>query len=137
MLYADAPDETRQQLNGTFYKAFYLDDDPLTVTGNVLTPLFEEIHEANLAYQRQKGASSAETGIATVTRITGRPGRNKKAHEGAKASKDSLTRVLADVFPVSVSSKRVMVELRGLEPLTFSLRRLRLVGGRACFGPTL
>jgi hypothetical protein len=29
------------------------------------------------------------------------------------------------------------VELRGLEPLTFSLRRLRLVGGSVCFGPTL
>jgi hypothetical protein len=42
-LYADAPDETRRQLNRTFYKAFHLNDDPLTVVGNVLNPPFDEI----------------------------------------------------------------------------------------------
>jgi hypothetical protein len=92
--------------------AFYVDDDPLTVTGNVLNPPFDEIYEANLAFQRQKEAPASEAGIASVTPITGRSARSKKAPEGAKASKDSVTRVLADVFPVSVSSKRVMVELR-------------------------
>jgi site-specific DNA recombinase len=53
-LYRDAPDDTRRQLNSTFYRRFYLDDEPLAVTDDELNPPFEEIQDANAAYQRYK-----------------------------------------------------------------------------------
>jgi hypothetical protein len=91
----------------------------------VLNPPFDEIHEANWVYQRQKelaGVSKPDAATVTPIRRELRAG-NSKRRGGAATSQDSLTAVLADVFPVRVSSKRVMVELRGLEPLTFSLIR--------------
>jgi hypothetical protein len=108
-LYADAPDETRHQLNLTFYKAFYLDDEPVTVTGTVLKPPFDEIHAANLVYRRQpQVAAASEVGTATVTPITARSGnRQQKAPAGpgllrSSSRCHSLTS-FRSVFRVSVS----------------------------------
>jgi hypothetical protein len=73
------------QLNNTFYRRFYLDDEPLAVTDDELTPPFAEIQDAHAAYQHYKqltiGQRSKEPALPeaseNVTPITNRrPGRN-------------------------------------------------------------
>ena len=122
-LYRDAPDATRRQLNGTFYQRFYLNDDPLTVAAADLKPPFDEIRDATFAYQRYKEltaeghhhrAPSTET--ARVVTIKKRPNRSVETFD------ENLTPVLADIFSVGVSSKRVMVGPVGLEPTTYGLK---------------
>ena len=54
-LYRHAPDDTRRQLNQTFYQRLYLNDDnQVAVTNDVLKPPFDEIQDAAWVYQRQK-----------------------------------------------------------------------------------
>ncbi len=74
-LYATAPDETRRQLNATFYQRFYLDDDPLDVVRDELKPPFDEIREASVIYERYK-----EQTIGRRPR-TGKPVTEQSAQE--------------------------------------------------------
>jgi DNA invertase Pin-like site-specific DNA recombinase len=114
-LYRRAPDDTRRQLNQTFYRRFYLDDDnQVTVTSDVLNPPFDEIQEASWVYQRQKKdlalghRTSADQLPTMTTKLTN---ENRPGHKTGPVQ-DHQTPVLADIFRVSGSSKRVMVELR-------------------------
>lgn len=97
-LYRNVADDIRRHLNQTFYERFYIDD--LEVAGDQKTPMFAELSEAEAAYCRptyanhQNSLRDAEAVVSTST--------------------DSLT--LSDLFSVKVSSKPVMVELRGFEP---------------------
>jgi site-specific DNA recombinase len=124
-LYRDSPDDTRRQLNSTFYRRFYLDDEPLAVADDELTPPFAEIQDANAAYQRYKqltiGQRSNKTAAPqdsqNVTPIT-----NKRPNRTAGTPDENRTPVLADIFPVRGSSKRVMVGPVGLEPTTYGLK---------------
>ena len=121
-LYLEATDETRRQLNETFYDQFFLDEDPIAVAHDVLKQPFDEIRDAGWAYARQKELAgwAARTSDSC---LCGRGRRN--AGQRAGVSEDDPSSVLADVFPVRVSSKAVLVEPRGFEPLTFSLRTRR------------
>jgi site-specific DNA recombinase len=123
-LYDHSPDETRRQLNQTFYTQLFLDDDPtVSVTRGRLNPPFDEIREASWVYHRQKALSTCAGRRPAVPQSV--PGdRPVKAHRSSTATpiKETRTPVLADIFSVSVSSERVMVELRGFEPLTPSMR---------------
>jgi site-specific DNA recombinase len=122
-LYADAPDDTRQQLNGTFFERFYLDDEPLTVVKDERKPPFDEIQQAAWAYQRYKGLTLGKTGqvkqAGSVSVITAQT--NRRPSLTAEAPAENQAPVLADVFPVRVSSKRVVVGRVGLEPTTGGL----------------
>ena len=113
-LYSNAADEVRQELNSAFYKRFYIDDEPLAVAQDELNPPFDEIHEAADVYRRYKELTvGARDNV--VTPISARRGINHKkrrSNHSAGAPNDR-TAVLADAYPVSVSSKRVMVELLG------------------------
>ena len=128
--YETVPDETRRQLNVAFFEAFFIDDDPIAVARAVLTPPFEEIQQAHRAYQEATAAcTSVSDSSATVAMIgpahsadnRTRDLASQKRHGDAVASEETLASVLADVFPVRVSSKQVVVELRGFEPLTSSM----------------
>ncbi len=118
-LYTTAPDETRRQLNATFYIRFYLDDEPLSVVQDELKPPFDEIQEAATSYQRYKELSigrRARTGKPTAEQTNRRPNLTVGAPE------EDRVPVLADVFSVNGSSKRVVVEHRGVEPRTSAMR---------------
>ena len=51
-LYAQASDNTRQQINATFFERFYLDDEPLAVVSDRRKPPFDEIATAGETYRR-------------------------------------------------------------------------------------
>jgi site-specific DNA recombinase len=129
-LYANAPDETRRQLNATFYQRFYLDDVPTAVASDERKPPFDEIRRASWVYGRYKAitvgqvvpARQARTDQVSPESTGGGTEANRRSSlaTGTPASDETLT--LADIFSVSGSSKRVVVELRGFEPLTPSMR---------------
>ncbi len=110
-LYENAPDSVRRQLNQALFEKFLIDDGGnfVAVIEDVLRAPFEEIRTAERVYHLANRSAS-------VTPIS----KNQKAAP-ADGSGESVA-VLADIYPVGVSSKRVMVELRGFEPLTPSLR---------------
>jgi site-specific DNA recombinase len=122
-LYAQAPDDIRYQLNATFFERFYLDDEPLAVVGDWRKPPFDELATAAETYQRYREPATAayrqqpEPSVARVIRLDTR----RRPSQTAETPSETVTPVLADVFPVSVSSKRVMVGDTGIEPVTSSV----------------
>ncbi len=124
-LYRRAPDDIRCQLNQTLYQRFYLDDDnQVSVTGDVLNPPFDEIQDASQSwvYQRQKDLALGHRTLGSRLPAPSPTWTNENG-SGHKTGpiQDHQTPVLADIFRVNGSSKRVMVELRGFEPLTPTL----------------
>ena len=111
-MYEHAPDSGRRQLNRTFYQRFYLDDlesqAQITVTKDVLNPPFEEIRDAIQTYLGRRDTPR------DLIRVT----TDKIPDLTAGDSENYRTPLLADIFSVSGSSNRVLVEPRGLEPLT-------------------
>ena len=122
-LYTDAPEEVRRQLNETFFMCFYLNDDPVGVVRSELKPPFDEIRDAAAAYQRYKQLTlgkrprSSKTGQVRTTSTQA----NRRPDLTAGTPDDHPTPVLADLFSVSGSSKRVVVGRLGLEPRTGGL----------------
>jgi site-specific DNA recombinase len=116
-LYEQAPDDVRRHLNQTFYQKFFVDDDlTISVTRDVLNPPFDEIHEAARVYERQ--ALALRNGAVTSLDV----GKHESWRSLRTApTSEPVTPVLADLFSVHVSSKRVMVEPRRLELLTLTL----------------
>ena len=117
-LYKRMPDATRRHLNETFFERFFLDDEPVRVTQELRRKPFDEFPEAVAAHQGLACLSSgwkhgAPPSIREKTRK--RPAPSDRSHS------HNRTPVLADLFRSSVSSKRVLVELRGLEPLTLCM----------------
>ncbi|MGI8667509.1 MAG: recombinase family protein [Jatrophihabitans sp.] len=112
-IYNQSGDSARRQINRCFYERFYLDDlstaQRVTVVRDVLRPPFDEIREAaNLFTQALETAGSNENG----------------PNVAAGTIHENQTPLLADIFRVRGSSKRVVVELRGFEPLAPSMRTL-------------
>ncbi len=104
-LYRSVADNVRRHLNQTFYECFYVDDQE--VVGDRKTPLFAEISEAAATYRERHVVHGQKQEDL------------RQAEAVSSTSADPLT--LSDLFPVEVSSKPVMVELRGFEPLTPTL----------------
>ncbi|MFI6169043.1 recombinase family protein [Nocardia sp. NPDC051052] len=126
-LYRDSIDAVRRHLNQTFYERLYIDD--LAVTDEK-TSLFAELHDAGRAYCQNNATTSRPTSRRGPKLPQNHPtGENdpqqQESPRDAEAllsrSTDSGSLTLTDVFSVNVSSKAVMVELRGLEPLTPTL----------------
>ena len=135
-LYRRALDDTRRQLNQTFYRRFYLDDDTrVTVTSDVLNPPFDEIQDASWVYRRQKDLALRHRTSADQL-PTKSTNENRPGHKTGPVQ-DHQTPVLADIFRVNGSSKRVMVELRGFEPLAPSMRTRCATGLRHSPQPVL
>lgn len=114
-LYRDVPDQVRRHLNQTFYQCFYLDD--CEVTSDTKTPLFAEIHDAVPTYTASTRHQSSHN-RATNPHKHKSPG-TAEALGVVSSQTDRLT--LTDIVAVTGSSKTVMVELRGFEPLTPTL----------------
>lgn len=98
-LYQLAPESVRRQLNHTFFRKLFLDEDHGTITTrDTPTEPFEEIRDAANAYTL---SHSERTSVTT-----------KKSSVAAKTSIETRPYRLADIFRVNVSSKTVLVELR-------------------------
>jgi hypothetical protein len=110
-LYQQAADETRRQLNETFYRRLYLDDVPpmVRVIRDELIAPFDEIR----VYQQQKAIAVGKR--AKIGQNESSPGLPARATEGTNHP------VLADIYTVSGSSKTVLVGAEGLEPPTLSV----------------
>jgi site-specific DNA recombinase len=126
-LYEDAPDHVRRQLNQAFYNGFELDadEDEVMVTDDELRPPFDEIRDAaNIYRQRERygRATSLDGPAARLAAVNLAERRRSVQKNGPDWKEHRPIPVLSDVFSVNVSSKRVLVELRGFEPLTPSMR---------------
>ena len=131
-LYKRMPDATRRHLNETFFERFFLDDESVRVTQDLRRKPFDEFPEAVAAHQglTRFGAGwehGAPPSIREQTKRRPVPSDRSPSHD--------RTPVLADLFLSNVSSKRVLVELRGFEPLTFSLRTRRATNCATAPGP--
>ena len=101
-LYHDGNSQVRRNLNDTFFQKLYIDD--CEVVEDELKPPFAELSEAKravLAVQQSETRNASEPG---------RPRNDKTGLHG-----------LAGIFSANGSSKTVLVELRGFEPLTPTL----------------
>jgi site-specific DNA recombinase len=115
-LYRQTTDPVRRQLNQVFYDKLYL--DTAEVTDDRLAKPFDDF-----LYQRSFDRRRA---IHTRPhhRIPTKSGATWDAAGGISAGAALLDRIARG----EGSSKATMVELRGLEPLTFSLRTRRATG---------
>jgi len=105
-LYRDGNSQVRRNLNDTFFVKLYIDD--CEVANDELAPLFAELTEAKKAVLAIHHSDSKDTGEPE------RPRNNKTGLPE-----------LAGIFSANGSSKTVLVELRGFEPLTYSMRTSR------------
>ncbi len=118
--YTNGNDATRRNMNETFYQRFYLDDHG--VQASDLNPPFEDFHAAlDLANQTKVGALTAST--SSTTKRGPLAGASDRAQHRYFYSGLALS--LADILSGAGSSKNSLVELRGIEPLTFSMRTRR------------
>ena len=106
-LYRQAPDEARRHLNLTFYERFYL--DLKGETNADLREPFQELHDTYRAYHRQLPRRSRQTPQSERHPETGVP------------SDQTPSSNPSGVYPDGIWSKRVLVELQGLEPWTSSM----------------
>lgn len=105
-LYRDGNSQVRRNLNDTFFQKLYIDD--CEVADDELKPPFAELSATKKAVM---------DGQYMQTQNTGDPGAPAKTKTGLPG--------LAGIFSAGGSSKTVLVELRGIEPLTFSMRTRR------------
>jgi site-specific DNA recombinase len=105
-LYRDGNSQVRRNLNDTFFQKLYIDD--CAVVEDELKPLFAEFSEAKEAVLAAQHSES----------------RNASEPEGRRNNKTGLPG-LAGIFSADGSSKTVLVEPRGFEPLTSALQRQR------------
>ncbi|BCK53215.1 hypothetical protein NWFMUON74_09870 [Nocardia wallacei] len=112
-MYHDACDDTRRLMNQTFYDRFYVDEDA-TIISSLNRP-FDDLHEAvRVRAQRSKPHVTATT-----------PATRNAIKRGVQHTQETRSPSLARIYSVPGSSKGHMVELRGIEPLTFSMRTRR------------
>ena len=119
-LYKRMPDATRRHLNETFFERFFLDDESVRVTQDLRRKPFDEFPEAVAAHQ---GLTRFGAGWEHGAPPSIREQVKRRPVPSDRSPSHDRTPVLADLFLSNVSSKRVLVELRGFEPLTFSSGR--------------
>jgi site-specific DNA recombinase len=111
-LYCNATDEGRRALNAAFNHHFLCDDHGQVTA--ILHPPFDELHDAEAVYLERHAARRR----AQRTHMT-------KPHPGyaeVRQTDQNARPVLAGVYSDRGWNKRVMVELRGFEPLAPSMR---------------
>ena len=115
-MHETAPDNGRRDLNSACYEELYLDEHPdtsaATATRNVLRQPFQELQDAAHAYP--SGHATAATRRAIK--------HERCLDHSVEASENQGSEELAGLFAVNVSSTSLLVELRGFEPLTPSMR---------------
>lgn len=115
-LYQNTDDASRTLILQVLFVTLYIDKHA-DVTEAVPTPIVEDILQAYADGQHEHDLAGSHARRATQAPTT----ENPRQSEGS--DRLSLSNYLRGVELATVSSKRVMVELRGFEPLAFSLRR--------------
>jgi len=113
--YTNGTDSIRRNLNETFYQRIYLDEQG--VQASDLNPPFDEFHAA---ISMTKNASA---NIAATSKRDPLAGASHRATD--RYSSSGLALALTDILSGAGSSKTSLVELRGFEPLTYSMRTSR------------
>jgi site-specific DNA recombinase len=123
--YNDATDEARGHINRAFYEVLYIDEHG-DVTDSQMTQPFLELHETHrhwldLTNDDNRARNRRSAGLTN----TPHPQRKQRSviHEALLRNQSPGPNHGIDY--VNGSSKAIMVELRGFEPLTFSLRTRR------------
>jgi len=109
-LYARLPDSGRRLLNQAFFDRLFLDEE--RVQHDVKTPELAQLQ----AVQRHDAAWTGARALARNQRAPDQPARG--------VTRNTID-LLGSIELVDVSSKAVMVELRGIEPRTSSMRTKR------------
>lgn len=112
--YTDGTDAIRRNLNETFYQRIFLDEQG--VQASDLNPPFNEFNAA-LAMTTNSLVNAATTKQGPLTGALDRT--------TDRSSSSGLALALTDILSGTGSSKTSLVELRGIEPLTFSMRTRR------------
>ena len=110
----------RRHINDTFYARFYLDVEG--VQARELNQPFDEFHAA-LALSKKTTVIPADSSTTSTTKQGPLSGASRRA--SGQRSSSGLALALADIHLDAGSSKTSLVELRGIEPLTFSMRTRR------------
>ncbi|SHX38007.1 recombinase family protein [Mycobacteroides abscessus] len=111
--YQLADDTTRRFMNQTFYTKFLLDDEG--VVDHCLNPPFDDFHQAKAAWNTTKPATLTDY-------LNAHPPQTQKRLPSRETPSHNLEPTLAGIVSVPGLSTASMVELRGIEPLTFSMR---------------
>ena len=116
-LYDTATDHARKLLNKAIFTRLYLDTNdpghhPAVTTNNLNEPFASLIHATRTTNPTQEPKSTEKAPHGTTTRLSG---------------------LLASALTGQSASKAAMVELRGIEPLTFSMRKTGTGVDQGCF----
>ena len=111
-LYVAVEDKTRRSINETFFECFFIDEYGSAARA-VRRPPFSDFPAAERVYFARLDARPREQAVSHV-----RTTADRVVIKGTA----TVTPTLADVDLVGGSSKTVLVELRGFEPLTPSMR---------------
>ena len=126
-LYLHASEATRRKLNQAIFAHVYIAHDEV-VGDDIRSPL-RELLAAERGWEALTAGSTPEVARSTAHAATARhsgPETPKAAPKGGVAELQNLWLDLpGDVYEDADCSKPLMVELRGFEPLAFSLRTRR------------
>lgn len=119
--YAQANDESRRFMNQTFYLKFLLDDEG--ITGDELQAPFDDFHAALATTKEPTAATGIRKSLPAQSKRDSRLGVSDRTHGSHLHT--SLSLALAGIHSDAGLSKDALVELRGIEPLTYSMRTSR------------
>ena len=112
----------RRSMNQTFYQSFHLDQ--VGVTADVKNPPFDDFDNGAQVFRQLKARSSDnQSNASPPTETTKKDPRITDVLDHLRQSSSEPT--LAGVLSVQSSSTDSLVELRGIEPLTSSMRTKR------------
>lgn len=118
--YATGTNSIRRNLNETFYQRIYLDEQG--VQASDLNPPFEDFHAA---FAMTRSAPATAIATSTTAKTIQGPLSGALYRVLDHRSSSGLAPILAGILSDAGSSKNSLVELRGIEPLTFSMRTRR------------
>ncbi len=119
--YASGTDSIRRNLNETYYQRIFLDEEG--VQAGELKPPFDEFHAALAMTKEKRTTVTTSTSTTPPTKQGPLAGALDRVSDDRSSS--GLALALTDILSDAGSSKTSLVELRGIEPLTFSMRTRR------------
>jgi site-specific DNA recombinase len=132
-LYESGSETVKGVLTKAIFTKLYLDADDerrVRVTGHELAEPFDALDAAQTTWKQQRTDSDMDTPTGLTAALAEHKAQTRSRGgsflaEATAPAGDRVTDLLASVFKDRGSYKAMMVELRGIEPLTFSMRTRR------------